>query len=58
MLKKLNMVVILEDIPEAVRDRDIQAAQLVQRINAELDKNKLNMKIMKVRWCTSNSSTL
>ena len=52
------MVVILEDIPEAVRDRDIQAAQLVQRINAELDKNKLNMKIMKVRWCTSNSSPL
>ena len=26
----------------------MQAAQLVQRINIELDKNKLNMKIMKV----------
>ena len=33
-----------------MRENDIlmQAAQLVQRINSELDKNKLNMKIMGV----------
>ena len=37
-----------EEPPENVRENDMQAAQLVQRINIELDKNKLNMKIMKV----------
>ena len=42
-------MIIPEDIPEELRERDVQAAQLVQRINVELDKNKLNMKIMKVR---------
>ena len=43
-------LIFSEEIPENVRENDIlmQAAQLVQRINAELDKNKLNMKIMGV----------
>ena len=43
-------LIFSEEIPENVRENDIlmQAAQLVQRINTELDKNKLNMKIMGV----------
>lgn len=47
-LFEIAMARVEGDIPEELRERDLRAALLVKSINDELDRNKLNMKIIKI----------